>query len=372
MIDYKNVVALAPMVRVSDLPLRTLCLKYGADLVWGPEVIDKAIIGSQRTVNADLGTVDFFSKKDPTRLIWRTSPELEKSKLVFQLGSADPGLAVDAATMVAKYVSAIDLNCGCPKHFSTHAGMGAQLLTIPDKLVDILTALVKKVGIPNNVAISVKIRILDTAKKTYDLVKRIAATGVSCITVHCRTTPMRPREPAIYDYLKGIAEICHSHNVSCIVNGDIKSRSELQNYQQTYGVDGIMIAREAQTNPSCFHDTIKLTQLQVCREFIDACIKYDYNTAHCKYNLTNFVPGKDPLYAKFARAKTREELRGYIEDAEAQEKLENDEENHELASSEGSEAATGSPLLDNEPIDTDNLKRMHTVDTIPGKRFKLE
>lgn len=38
------------MVRIGTLPTRLLALEYGANLVWGPEIVDKAIIGSVRTV----------------------------------------------------------------------------------------------------------------------------------------------------------------------------------------------------------------------------------------------------------------------------------------------------------------------------------
>jgi tRNA-dihydrouridine synthase 2 len=33
------------------VPTRLLALEYGADLVWGPEIVDKAIIGSTRVVD---------------------------------------------------------------------------------------------------------------------------------------------------------------------------------------------------------------------------------------------------------------------------------------------------------------------------------
>lgn len=39
------------MVRIGTLPTRLLALEYGANLVWGPEIVDKAIIGSERVVD---------------------------------------------------------------------------------------------------------------------------------------------------------------------------------------------------------------------------------------------------------------------------------------------------------------------------------
>lgn len=73
-------------------------------------------------------------KKD--RAIFECHP-LEKSRLIFQLGSADPELAVQAALLVAHDVAGIGLNCGCPKSFSLSGGMGAALLHVPDKLCDV-------------------------------------------------------------------------------------------------------------------------------------------------------------------------------------------------------------------------------------------
>lgn len=49
-LDYRNKLVLAPMVRTGTLPMRLLSLYYGAGLVWSPEIVDKAIIGAERTV----------------------------------------------------------------------------------------------------------------------------------------------------------------------------------------------------------------------------------------------------------------------------------------------------------------------------------
>ena len=58
----KPVVCLAPMVRLTTLPLRLLAVPYGADVVFSEELIDRKLAGCQRVVNARLGTVDFLSK----------------------------------------------------------------------------------------------------------------------------------------------------------------------------------------------------------------------------------------------------------------------------------------------------------------------
>lgn len=52
-LDYKNKLFLAPMVRTGTLPTRLLSLYYGAGLVWSPEIVDKAIIGAERSVDRE-------------------------------------------------------------------------------------------------------------------------------------------------------------------------------------------------------------------------------------------------------------------------------------------------------------------------------
>jgi tRNA-dihydrouridine synthase 2 len=109
-------------------------------------------------------------------VIYRLDPVREKGRLVFQIGTANPDLAVQAAKVVAADVSGIDVNSGCPKPFSTSGGMGAALLRTPDKLVSILEALVREVGQPYQIGISVKIRILETPELTEALVSRLVRT----------------------------------------------------------------------------------------------------------------------------------------------------------------------------------------------------
>ncbi|KAK3061327.1 tRNA-dihydrouridine synthase 2, partial [Teratosphaeriaceae sp. CCFEE 6253] len=127
-------------------------------------------------------------------VIYRLHPEREGKHLIYQIGTSNPKTAVQAAKLIAPDVAGIDVNAGCPKPFSTSGGMGAALLKTPDILCSILEALVREVGLPNEIGISVKIRILQTAEETETLVRRPCATGITGLTVHCRTTPMRPRE----------------------------------------------------------------------------------------------------------------------------------------------------------------------------------
>ena len=52
-------------------------------------------------------------------------------------GTADPQRALAVAKMVEKDVAAVDINMGCPKEFSVKGGMGAALLSQPDKAKEV-------------------------------------------------------------------------------------------------------------------------------------------------------------------------------------------------------------------------------------------
>ncbi|KAJ8103547.1 hypothetical protein POJ06DRAFT_3297 [Lipomyces tetrasporus] len=312
-LNYSGKLVLAPMVRTGELPLRLSALRYGADLVWSPEIVDKKIIGCKRIANEKINCIDFVLPDKDNNVVFRTHRDLERNKIVFQLGTASPELAVQAATVVAADVAGIDVNSGCPKHFSIHSGMGAALLRTPDKLVAILEALVKEVGKKFDIGISVKIRILDTPEETLVLVKRLVKTGISALTVHCRKIPMRPRERAVRDgYLAGIASICRESGVTCIANGDVYCRGDLDMLKIAYGVDSAMIATSAEANVSCFSADAKNAVRpwrEVAEEIFNTAIEVDNHTTNTKYVLGRIIPGKDAMYRGIMQSHSHDEMK---------------------------------------------------------------
>lgn len=315
-VDYRGKVVLAPMVRSGELPSRLLALHYGADLVWGPETIDRALIGAERRVNPRNGTIEFtripsnggrVEKAAKESVIYRLDPVREKGKLVFQMGTANPDLAVQAAKVVAGDVWGIDVNSGCPKPFSTSGGMGAALLRTPDKLVSILETLVREVGQPYQIGISVKIRILETPELTEALVSRLVRTGITGLTVHCRTTPMRPRERAIRDQLRMVADVCHEAGVACVMNGDVTSRDNALKLMEEYGVDGAMIAVAAEANSSCFRseaDGGLAPWRDVVYQYLKYCIESENRYGNTKYLLNMLIPGKVREFKEAKQSRT--------------------------------------------------------------------
>lgn len=308
-VDYRNKIVLAPMVRSGELPSRLTALKYGADLVWGPETIDRAIMGCNRRVNPRTGDIEFTrtpsnggkaNKPVLESILYRIDPVREKQKLIFQVGSSNPEFAVQAAKVVVADVSGIDLNAGCPKPFSTSGGMGAALLQNPEKLASILEALVREVGNPFQIGISVKIRLLEDPEDTRKLVSRLVKTGITGLTIHCRTTPMRPREPAIREQLPIVVDVCRSAGVAVLLNGDVADKDHGLRLMKEYRTDGAMIATAAEANSSCFRTAEEgglLPWRDVVRAYLDASIGCENYWGNTKYLLNMIIPGKDKQYA---------------------------------------------------------------------------
>ncbi|KAL8814765.1 MAG: hypothetical protein Q9223_006039 [Gallowayella weberi] len=320
-VDYRGKVVLAPMVRSGELPSRLLALKYGADLVWGPETIDKSMIGTTKRISPISSTIDYT--RTPSNIsgqpgsavkesfIYRLHPGQEGRRLIFQIGTSSPLTAVEAAKLVAPHVAGIDVNAGCPKPFSTSGGMGAALLQTPDHLASILAALVKEVGSVFEIGISVKIRLLESAEATEALVKKLCATGITGLTVHCRTTPMRPRERAIRHQLPMIAKICNNEGVACIMNGDVKNKDEALQLMQEFGVDGVMVATAAESNPSSFRTKEEgglLPWREVTQEYIKIALDVDNKWGNTKFTLGQLIPGKSDVYRKVTGAKNYTEV----------------------------------------------------------------
>ncbi len=245
---WRNRTVLAPMVRAGTLPLRLLALQYGADTVYGEEIVDKRILACRRVENAHLGTVDFVSPgpQGMDQLIFRTDRRRERGRCVFQMGTAGPELAVQAARLVAGDVDAIDVNMGCPKHFSISGGMGVALTQDPQRACSIIRALRDALDIP----VSCKIRLKDTASDTVDFVKALEAAGAQAIGVHARTASDRPHDAPHWDQLKALVDAV---SVPVIVNGDIWGPAEADEVRKLSGCSSVMCARGALKNTRlCF------------------------------------------------------------------------------------------------------------------------
>jgi tRNA-dihydrouridine synthase 2 len=208
-IDYSNKIILAPMVRVNSLPFRLLALEYGANIVYSEELIALKLRKTQRIKHNIKKTIDFVDENG--NIIYSTCKKDHPN--VLQIGASDSIVALEAAEIISRDVDAIDLNMGCPKHFSISGGMGAALLKKPEIVKDILSTLKRNLNNP----ITCKIRLLDNISSTIELLKIIEQTGVSAIAIHTRYVHERPRDAAHWNFMTTILQ--SGINVPLIFNG---------------------------------------------------------------------------------------------------------------------------------------------------------
>jgi tRNA-dihydrouridine synthase 2 len=313
---------LAPMVRASTIPLRTLAIQYGANFVYTEELIDRSIAGTVRVVNDTLGTIDYV--KDSSRLsakqlrrlgdvppavFLRIDRNIERGKLICQIGSGDAQLAVAAALHVHNDVDAIDINMGCPKKFSTSDGMGSALLSDPDRACRVIRTLADTMN-PLGRPVSAKIRLLkqdNTSKEskvsiqgTVDFVSGLINAGASAVAIHGRRVGDPEMKAADWESLSEVVTLvkCKYPSTPILINGDFYTRSEFMQFQQQSGADGVLLARPALYNTSIFrkpsvivddhvmHDynsPLLLDKTTVIQDYLRESIKYDVHYKNVKY-----------------------------------------------------------------------------------------
>uniref|UniRef100_A0A0A9XKU3 tRNA-dihydrouridine(20) synthase [NAD(P)+]-like n=1 Tax=Lygus hesperus TaxID=30085 RepID=A0A0A9XKU3_LYGHE len=280
---YRGKNILAPMVRIGTLPMRLLALENGADLVYTEELIDWKLLRSLRRENPALGTIDFVDRTDGT-VIFRTC-ERERGRVILQIGTCDPERAFQVARLIENDVAGIDINMGCPKEFSLKGGMGAALLSTPQKAKDILTKLVNGIRRP----ITCKIRVFQDEEKTLELCKEFESCGIAAITVHGRTKDERQQHPNRNDLLK---KISRALTIPVIANGgsrEIEKFEDIAKFRKATGCSSIMLARAAEWNASVFRKDGKLPLDFMIKSYLKLAIDYDNSPSNTKYCIQNML-----------------------------------------------------------------------------------
>lgn len=220
---------LAPMAGITDSSYRRICKRHGADVVYTEMVSAKALYYENEN------TKDLL-KKDP-----------EEDPVIIQIFGSEPELMAQQAARIQDQCCAIDINFGCPAPKIVKNHEGSFLLTKPDTIYEIVSAMTQAVEVP----VTVKIRKgfyqdEDTAVRSALAAQR---GGASMVAVHGRTTVQMYSGHADWDC---IARVKDALSIPVIGNGDIiDEESALQMLEKT-GCDGLMIGRATRGNPWIF------------------------------------------------------------------------------------------------------------------------
>ncbi|MFF2094379.1 tRNA dihydrouridine synthase DusB [Paenibacillus sp. NPDC058174] len=235
-IEMKNRVVLAPMAGVCNPAFRLIAKEFGTGLVCAEMVSDKAILhGNKRTM--EMLFVD----------------EREKP-LSLQIFGGDRETLVEAAKVVDQQTNAdiIDINMGCPVPKVTNCEAGARWLLDPNKIYEMVSAVVEAVSKP----VTVKMRIGwdDEHIFAVDNAKAVESAGGSAVSVHGRTREQQYTGKANWDIIR---DVKRAVSIPVIGNGDVFSPEDAKRLLEHTGCDGVMIGRGALGNPWMLYRTIQ-------------------------------------------------------------------------------------------------------------------
>lgn len=228
-LEIKNKVVFAPMAGISNISFRTIIKEMDAGLIYSEMISTMGIkYGSQKTIDL----INFNETERPISI---------------QIFGND----VDSFVQAAKYIEdnyhpdIIDINMGCPvPKIALKSQAGSALLKNPDKIYEIVKAVVENTKTP----ISVKIRSGwdENNINAVEVSKKIEQAGASLIAIHARTRKQGYSGKANWDIIKQVKE---NVKIPVIGNGDIKTIYDAKKMLDETKCDAIMIGRATLGNP---------------------------------------------------------------------------------------------------------------------------
>ena len=228
-VKISNRIVLAPMAGISNTSYRKIIKSMGCGLIFAEMVSDKAICyDNDKTINL----LDMDDSERP---------------IVQQIFGSDIESFVEAAKKIECTMKPdiIDINMGCPvPKIAVRSQAGSALLKNPEKIGEIVSAVVKSVRVP----VTVKIRSGwdESNINCVEVAKIIEKSGASAITLHARTRSQGYSGKADWSLIKQVKE---NVNIPVIGNGDVTTPELAKKMLDETGCDAVMIGRGVLGNP---------------------------------------------------------------------------------------------------------------------------
>lgn len=225
---------LAPMEDVSDPPFRAVCKENGADLMYTEFISSEGLIRDAIKSRKKLDIFDF-----------------EKPVGIQIFGGDEESLAMAARIVDVTNPDLLDINFGCPVKKVACKGAGAGVLKDIDLMVRLTDAVVRSTTLP--VTVKTRLGWDDNTKNIEEVAERLQDVGIKALAIHGRTRSQMYKGEADWSL---IAKVKNNPRIQIPIfgNGDIDSPQKTVEYQNRYGVDGIMIGRAAIGYPWIFRE----------------------------------------------------------------------------------------------------------------------
>lgn len=270
-IEIQNQIVLAPMAGICNNAYRTIIKEMGCGYMIAEMVSDKAIMyGSAKT----------------KEMLYMTEFERPIAQQIF---GSDKESFVIAAKYVYEYMKPdiIDINMGCPvPKVAVSAQAGSALLKNPEKVYEIVNAVVNAIPIP----VTVKIRSGwdEHSINAVEIAQVCESAGAMAITIHPRTRKQGYTGLSDWTIIKKVKE---KVSIPVVGNGDILSCYDAKRMLEETGCDAVMIGRGVLGNPWLIKECIEYVESGIEPVEVTILEKIDMIKKHLEY-LLNTKPYK--------------------------------------------------------------------------------